>query len=145
VTHGPFESDRQAHAAAIAAIPPEGGRSILSRPQNRRLLEDACTAAGLEIGQFDRRILHWIAEFEDSTCVVIAGLIVRAHEAGKASAMEGAETQWGLRLTSDSGEPIFDPYPSEEIARNMIPTFQGVFDTVVVRRELGPWKEAPDA
>jgi hypothetical protein len=57
---------------------------------------------------------------------------------------EGTETQWGLRLTGESGEPIYDAYPDEQTARSMITTFQGVFDTVVVRRELGPWKEPDD-
>ena len=142
--HGPYQDERQAHAAAIAAIPPKDGRSILRDSQNRQLLEDACAAASVELAAFDRRIIDWLAGFEDSTCMVFAGLILRAWEAGKTTAAEGTVTEWGLRLTGESCEPIFSAYPGEEAARYAVPGFQGVFDTVVVRRECGPWKEAPD-
>jgi hypothetical protein len=80
--HGPFESERQAHAAAIAAIPPEDGRLILRDSQNRQLIEDACAAAGVALGAFDRRIVDWLAGFDDSDCAVFAGFIRRAWLAG---------------------------------------------------------------
>jgi hypothetical protein len=83
--NGPYETEREAHAAAIAAIPPEDGRSILTETQNRQLLEDACAAAGVTLGEFDRRIIDWFGGFDDSSCAVIAGIIRRAHLAG----MEG--------------------------------------------------------
>ncbi len=83
--HGPFETERQAHAAAIAAIPPEHGRLILHASQNRQLIEDACAAAGVVLGAFDRRHLDWLAGFEDSDCAVLAGIIRRAYEAGLAA------------------------------------------------------------
>jgi len=89
--HGPYESERQAHAAAIAAIPPEDGRLILRGPQNRQLLEDACAAAGVELGAFDRRHLDWLAGFEDSGCAVLAGIIRRAHLAGLAAERTGTD------------------------------------------------------
>ncbi len=76
--HGSYHDERQAHAAAIAAIPPEDGRSILRDSQNRQLIEDACAAAGVGLGAHDRRIIDWLAGFEDSTCAVFAGLIMRA-------------------------------------------------------------------
>ena len=92
---GPFSTEREARAAAHAAIPPEDGWSILHRDQNRLLLERACNAAGVELGTFDRRILDWISGFEDSSCMVVAGLIERAAEgAAKGSASDadhGAE------------------------------------------------------
>lgn len=141
---GPYADDRAAHAAAIAAIPPGPGRVILSGVQKRRLIESVCTAAGVELGAYDRHILDWLAGWNDSTCAVIAGLIHRGHESGKTAALEGSATQWGLRLTGDSGEPIFDRYPSEDAARDSVPTFQGVFDTVVVRCQVTPWKAAQD-
>lgn len=141
----PYENDREAHAAAVAAIPPGPGWSILSQAQCSQLMRDALTAAGVGTSAFEDRTAWWLAGWEDYTCAIIARWIASAHEAGKASATAGSETQWGLRLTIDDGEPIFDPYPSEEVARNMVATFQGVFDTVVVRRDLGPWEEAPDA
>jgi len=81
---GPYETDREAHAAAIAAIPPAGGWVILGGEQNRQLLTQACEAAGITLGTYDRRIIGWLADYEDATCAVIAGLITRAREAGQA-------------------------------------------------------------
>jgi hypothetical protein len=75
---GPFETERDARAAAHAVVPPEYGWSILRRPQNRLLLEQACATAGIELGAYDARILDWLAGFEDSMCAVVAGLIARA-------------------------------------------------------------------
>ncbi len=45
---------------------------------NHRLLEDACGAAGVDLGAYDQAILLWLAGFEPSTCAVVAGLIARA-------------------------------------------------------------------
>ena len=42
------------------------------------MLEDACTAAGVELGAFDREILLWLAGWTPSTVAVLAGLISRA-------------------------------------------------------------------
>jgi len=39
----------------------------------------------MELGVYDRRIVAWLADWEPSTLTVIAGLITRAHEAGKTS------------------------------------------------------------
>lgn len=145
--HGPFESEDQACAtSAVRAVykafdaNPGAGRMA---PHNLAMLTAAAEAAGVELGAYDRRQLGWLAGWEPTTCAVFAGIIHRAHEAGKAAAAEGTVTEWGLRLTGGSGEPIFDAYPGEEAARYAVPGFQGVFDTVVVSRECGPWKEAP--
>jgi hypothetical protein len=83
---GPFSDEREARAAAHAAVAPEAGWSILRGPQNRLLLERACKATGVELGAYDRRILDWLAGYEDSICAVVAGLVARAHAAGAASA-----------------------------------------------------------
>ena len=83
--NGPYRDERQAHAAAVAAVPPGQGRVILSEPQNRQLLEEACAAAGVDLGAYDRRIVGWFAGWEDSTCAVLAGLIRRAYETGLAA------------------------------------------------------------
>ena len=39
--------------------------------------------AGVELGAFDRRVLAWLSGWEPETAVVIAGLITRAHAAGR--------------------------------------------------------------
>jgi hypothetical protein len=80
--NGPYETERDARAAAHAAVAPEEGWSILRGPQNRLLLERACKAAGVELGAYDRRILDWLSGYEDSICAVVAGLISRAHQDG---------------------------------------------------------------
>jgi hypothetical protein len=76
---GPYDTERQAADAAshILNSPPEAWRNGC-----HRLMEDACTAAGIRLGAYDHRILLWLAEWEPSTCAVIAGLITRAHNAG---------------------------------------------------------------
>jgi hypothetical protein len=73
---GPYETERQAADAA---------RHIYDSPPgpawgegNHRLLEDACTAAGVQLGAYDHRILLWLAGWEPSACAVIAGIIRRA-------------------------------------------------------------------
>jgi hypothetical protein len=76
---GPYETQRQAADAVrhITSSPAEAWRD-----GNHRLLEDACRAAGVQLGAYDQRILLWLAGWEPSTCAVIAGLITRAHQAG---------------------------------------------------------------
>jgi hypothetical protein len=74
---GPYETERQAADAArhIYDSPPGAGAW---GDGNRRLMEDACTAAGVRLGAYDHRILLWLAGWEPSTCAVVAGLIARA-------------------------------------------------------------------
>ena len=76
---GPFATERQAaYAARELGGPLRDGWSILSAVQSELLLVRACESAGVTLGDYDRRILAWVAGFEDSTCAVIAGLISRA-------------------------------------------------------------------
>jgi hypothetical protein len=82
IVMGPFETEREAHAAALAVEVPVAGSRILSAAQNRQLIGRACEAAGVEMGRYDDRIVEWLAGFEDSTCAVIAGWVTRAHAAG---------------------------------------------------------------
>src|SRR6266568_3723268 len=78
---GPFGTEYEARASVehILSSPTEA-----MRDGNHRLLEDACRAAGVELGKWDERILVWLAKWEPSTVAVVAGLIARAHEAGAA-------------------------------------------------------------
>lgn len=83
---GPYETEgAAAHAARTAGGPLRDGFSILSAGQNRQLLTQACDSAGVTLGLYDERILEWLSGFEDSTCGVVAGLIARAHAAGRAA------------------------------------------------------------
>jgi len=76
--NGPFETEREARAAAHEVVRPEPGWSILRKSQNLYVLERACEAAGVELGVYDRQILNWLSGFEDSVCAVVAGLAARA-------------------------------------------------------------------
>jgi hypothetical protein len=146
--HGHYETERQAAHAARAVIPPEDGRSILTAAQNRRLIGLACEAAGIELGEFDRRILDWISGFEDSTVAVFARLIRRAAEPP-----EGTETEWALtymyrpRLPGLPARRVVQPYPDEAMAREAVAAVRSEApedDPALMRREIGPWKEAPE-
>ena len=77
---GPYDSGRQAHAAAIAGFP--GAGLTLTRAQNRELLHRALRDAAVETGAYDEVIIGWLAGLEDFTCQVIAGLIARASRRG---------------------------------------------------------------
>jgi hypothetical protein len=85
---GPFETEWQARETPAAraiyaafASSPGAGRIA---PHNRNLLDAACRAAGVDVGAYDDVILGWLSYYEPATCVVIAGLIRRAHAAARA-------------------------------------------------------------
>jgi len=71
----PYETEREARAAVqhITASPPGSWEDGM-----RRLLEDACRAAGVQLGAFDYRILLWLAGWEPQMCAVVVGLVTRA-------------------------------------------------------------------
>jgi hypothetical protein len=82
---GPFETEREArNTTAVQTIydafyvSPGVGRMA---PHSHNILSKAWTAAGLEVGTYDDRILVWLSQWEPTTCMVIAGLITRASEA----------------------------------------------------------------
>ena len=74
---GPFETGREAAAAArhIYDLPPATGAWGAAM---RKMLEDACASAGVDLGAHDRAILAWLAGWEPSTAATIAGWITRA-------------------------------------------------------------------
>jgi hypothetical protein len=87
VTAGPYQTEAEArqspavqeiHAAFRAG--PGVGRMA---PLIVAVLVDACVMAGVELGAFDRRVLSWLSGWEPETAAVIAGLITRAHAAGR--------------------------------------------------------------
>ena len=101
--NGPFETEREARAAAHDVVRPEPGWSILHKSQNLAFLELACEAPGVELGVYDRRILDWLSGFEDSICGVVAGLVARAVAAaapGRATSSSTCQTTTAPRSTS---------------------------------------------
>lgn len=85
MTAGPYETEREAVASVrhIHDSPPGTGAWTAG---SHRLLCEALTAAGVELGAYDHRIVGWLAGWEPQTCAVIAGLITRAHHAGVVTA-----------------------------------------------------------
>ena len=90
LAYGPFETEREAreHPAVRAvyeAFDADPGVGKMA-PHNHRLLCEALTAARVELGAYDHRVLLWLATWEPQVCVVIAGMITRAHQAGSMAA-----------------------------------------------------------
>jgi hypothetical protein len=152
--HGPFETEDDARMTpAVRAIWETIGTT--SRPRlmdelNLRMLDEACVATGIDAGEYGHRILAWLANMEPQTCVVFADLIIRAHEAGKAATMEGAVTEWGARFRDPAGRlsSMADcgrGADGERTARDVAGTSRKDDLTgIVLRRQVGPWKEATD-
>lgn len=134
--HGPFQTEADAsRTSAVRAIhaafdaDPGAGKMC---PLNYRMLLDACDAAGVVLGDFDRGVLAWLANWEPQTCAVIAGIIRRAGQLP-----EGTVTEWGVRAPLDQ-----DVYatPDEAEARRIAGHY---WDARVVSRQVTPWTEVP--
>lgn len=139
----PYETQRQAHAAAVAAIPPENGLSVLSAGQNRQLLGRALEAASVPMGRFGHEIAEWLSRQEDATVAEIARWIETA-----AQPPEGTVTKWGVRF---DGPPPFrsqlSAYDTEAEARHqaaVTPATVSGWSATVMSREVTPWTEAPE-
>jgi hypothetical protein len=86
---GPFGTEQQAREtdavqAVCEAFRADPGVGKMA-PHNLAMLEQACAAAGVELGAFDRRVLAWLSGWEPQVCAVVAGMILRAYAAGCAS------------------------------------------------------------
>lgn len=86
---GPFGSEREvlghpAVRAVYAASTPSSRPGVLAEGNHRMLLE-TLEAAGVELGEYDARIVAWLAKWEPQTCAVVAGLITRAAAGGEAA------------------------------------------------------------
>jgi hypothetical protein len=88
MTTGPYQTEAQARENAAvqeihAAFRADPGLGRMA-PHTNAMLVDACVMAGVELGAFDRRVLSWLSGWEPETAAVIAGLITRSHQAGRA-------------------------------------------------------------
>lgn len=80
--NGPLDTERDARAlpeveAIWEAFRADPGTGKM-RPLITAMLEQACESAGVELGDYDHRILRWLAGFEPQTAAVVASLITRA-------------------------------------------------------------------
>lgn len=97
--NGPYASERDAAAAAM----PRAVRDLYATGQVRsgdpdRIVAttvmghvaEVMAAAGVQLGAFVRRIVAWVCGFEPTTVQVFLGLIGRAYESGRRSAVTGS-------------------------------------------------------
>ncbi|MFG2002276.1 hypothetical protein ACGFNU_24300 [Spirillospora sp. NPDC048911] len=77
---GPYETAEQAAETVreFYQLSRLGPRGTLAKCNQERLLA-ACEAAGVELGDYDQRILAWLTIWEPETVAVIVGLVLRAH------------------------------------------------------------------
>ncbi len=87
VTIPPLGSEADARAlpsvAAIFRAVTEGSRQGVMEAGCKRMLRDACSSAGVEMGAYDEHVLAWLAMWEPQVCAAVAGWIERAHESGR--------------------------------------------------------------
>jgi hypothetical protein len=70
---GPFETSSQ----ALLALRPEDGSFVGAKPR-AELLADTLSAAGVELGEWDRAILRWLAGLDVQTIAPVIGWVSRA-------------------------------------------------------------------
>lgn len=89
--YGPYDLEEQTYVepmpTAVTALHDSGrvrsgDPDRLVRDTQARALLAAVLDAGVEIGEFDRRILVWLAGWEPSTVQVLIGIISRAGARG---------------------------------------------------------------
>ncbi|MBL7489132.1 hypothetical protein I6A60_40915 [Frankia sp. AgB1.9] len=79
---GPFTTEAEAHQSLLARRP-DTDPHLPPAARHDHLLQ-AVTDAGVTLGAFDARIVAWLTHtWEATTTAVFAGLITRAHHAGK--------------------------------------------------------------
>jgi hypothetical protein len=113
----PYETEREARAgvAHITASPPGTGAWS---DGNRQLLEDACRAAGVQLGVYDYRILLWLAGWEPHTCAVVAGWVTRAAagrltEAQRSTVLDALDVAADTKRDTAATCPDCDASPAE--------------------------------
>lgn len=152
---GPFETEADVRATRAAAALRAASDASLRGWEARHLkvMTDACEAYGVEVGAFDMTTLRQLAMYEPFHPVILAGLLHRAYEAGRAVGPDGAETEWGVRAQiTRAGSPYEQPASSEDEARatlEMMRADRPEWGAVLLRRAparpAGPWEEVPDA
>jgi hypothetical protein len=79
---GPYQSEDEALAdPAVQGIYDQMRRepqTFRMQDGSAALIFAACMLAGVELGDYDVRIIRWVAWFEPQSAAVIAGLITRA-------------------------------------------------------------------
>lgn len=74
---GPYQSEREAmeDSRDVTSLPPATGQwdqAIVAK------VHAVCAAAGVELGDYDERVISWLGRWEPQSVQVIVGLISRA-------------------------------------------------------------------
>jgi len=134
--HAPYASEREASAAARAAIPPEPGWSILSQAQRAELLHRALDAAGVEVSEYEDASAWWLGNWSDHLVAVIARWVTEAAEPEP-----GTETEWAVQIGNSQEVTSYD----EGTARHLMAMLrENGTPAVLYRREVGPWLAADE-
>lgn len=103
---GPLCSDADAWRAASEI------RGATGSEQRLAYITDTLTGLGVELGEFDRRIVRWLAKWEPETDAVILSWCARAFETGQGAeqarlrdALTGIDTL-GYRALHGSLDPV---------------------------------------
>jgi hypothetical protein len=118
--HGPYDSSAQAFAdaaplnTAIHAVDPGYGpmthKIRAARLQTRvDYLTRALTDAGVQLGEYDRRIAAWLADWETQTLQVLVGWIERAHAAGHCADNLGASDALDAAVQKAAADAAREP------------------------------------
>lgn len=104
--HGPYATAADARCLPVARDP------ALSRQIRHDHLTRAVAEAGVTLGAFDAEIVAWLARtWEPETVAVLAGLVTRAHAAGRTA---------GARLITDPAPTAATPTGSRHGKRSSI-------------------------
>jgi hypothetical protein len=108
--NGPCETEAQARAAArhiYDAVHASNRRGAMAEA-NHRLLCEALSAAGVELGAYDHRIVSWLAGWEPETVAVMANsehaarlALAASIAAGNPVSQRSIMTRFGLTRTAE--------------------------------------------
>ncbi|WP_026411455.1 hypothetical protein [Actinomadura oligospora] len=74
---GPYETEHDAYTEVRDIYASHGKRGVM-RARTQDLLLSVCAQHDIELGEYDRAVLAWLAKHPPETAQVIAGLIDRA-------------------------------------------------------------------
>jgi hypothetical protein len=114
----PHERPVRDRAPGPRGGPAVGASRAASTEGNRAMLLDTINAAGVQLGEYDRRIIDWLAGWETATCAVVASLIARAAEP-----MPGVDSEsW---TCASCGGQMIGQRPADDCCQDCSPAQQG--------------------
>ncbi|MFC4907987.1 hypothetical protein [Actinomadura gamaensis] len=81
---GPYETENDAYMEVRDIYASHGKRGVM-RARTHDLLVSVCAQHDVELGEYDRAVLRWLARHPPETAQVIAGIIDRAAKSARAT------------------------------------------------------------